>query len=331
MNYSSSTILFIAAADVIDLLPMEEAIGVMGPAFAQLSDGNAKVPRRIHLPIDKHNGMALFMPVYLPDSSKLALKTVTINNNNPARDLPLIHALVTVFDAETGIPQAVMDGAVLTAIRTGAASGLATDLLARRDATRLVIFGAGTQGRTQAQAVCAVRSIEEISVVDLDRKRSENFAQMLSSELGITVHTANAQAALSTADVVCTATTATKPVFLPEWVRPGTHINGVGSYTPRMSEIPAETIAGARVFTDSQQNCWDEAGDLIQARDQGIIGEGHIIGELGELFSGTVIGRKSDADITFFKSVGNAVQDLAAAQLIIENARQQGRGQQISL
>jgi ornithine cyclodeaminase/alanine dehydrogenase-like protein (mu-crystallin family) len=262
----------------------------------------------------------------------MGLKIVTLYGENAARGLPRIQALVVVLDAATGTPLAVMDGASLTAIRTGAASGAATDLLARPDASVAAIFGAGPQARTQLEAVCAVRPIRRAMIFDASAERAEALAGAMATQLGIPVRAAATPAeALVGADVVCTATTAVEPVFADRDVAPGTHINAVGSYKPTVREIPGETVRRARVVVDSREAALAEAGDLLIPMAQGLIGKDHIGAELGEIVAGLKRGRESPAEVTLFKSVGVAVQDLAAANRVLAVAERLNLGTEVAL
>jgi alanine dehydrogenase len=318
--------------DVRQSLPMHEAIEAMKAAFAQLSTGQADVPLRVALEAPSHNGVTLFMPAYLPADDRMAVKIVSVFNDNPAQGLPLIHALVVVVDATTGEPVAVMDGTYLTALRTGAASGAATDLLARQDARTAAIFGAGVQGRTQLEAVCAVRPIQAAWVYDVVPEQASVFAAEMGQRLSLRVQMAGTPAeAACQADVICTATTSTSPVFDDADVRPGTHINAVGAYTPQMQEIPVETVLRAKVVIDHRESSMAEAGDLLIPLRQGQMSETHIYAELGEIAAGLKPGRASAEEITFFKSVGVAVQDVAAASAALEAARRMGLGTEVTL
>ncbi|MFK5953524.1 MAG: hypothetical protein QM498_10740 [Desulfobacterium sp.] len=324
-------ILILSAKEVAICLDMPSAIEAMKGAFTQLSSHEAQVPLRTQMPIPESRGTALFMPVYLPQNRHIGLKTVTVFENNPQKNLPLIHAMMQILDAETGKPLAIMDGEILTAIRTGAGSGLATDLLAHKDAHTVTIIGAGIQGRTQLEAVCAVRPIKTAHVISRSSQNAQIFAKEMAKKLSIEVSVTDPATALATSQVICTATTSLTPVFEDAMITPGTHINGVGSYRPDMCEVPSETVKRARVFVDQKAGCCAEAGDLIQPITAGIITKDHIIAELGELVPGKKPGRLTPNDITFFKSVGNAVQDLAVATLILEKAKAMGLGTTVAL
>lgn len=318
--------------DVRRALPMRQAIEVMKGAFAQLSSGQADLPLRTALDVPDHNGVTLFMPAYLSADDQMGVKIVSVFNDNPAKGLPLIHALVVVVDATTGEPAAVMDGTYLTALRTGAASGAATDLLARPDARVVAVFGAGTQGRTQLEAVCAVRSIEAAWVHDVAPEQASAYAAEMSQRLSLPVNVAKTPAeALGLADVICTATTSSSPVFDDADVQPGAHINAIGAYTPQMQEIPASTVLRAKVVIDHHEASMAEAGDLLIPLQQGMITKNHIYAELGEIVAGRKPGRETPEEVTFFKSVGVAVQDVAAAGAVLEVAQRLGLGTEAAM
>lgn len=324
--------LILPAADVRKALPMAQTIAAMKSAYAALSSGKADAPLRSRLSIPPHEAASLFMPVYLQDDSgeALAVKIVSLFPHNLERGLPLIQAAVLVLEADTGRPLALLEGSTLTAIRTGAASGAATDLLARPDSRVVAIFGAGVQGRTQLEAVCTVRQIETAWIFDAQAERVQAFIHEMAGKGPIPADlraASSPQQAVAEADIICTATTSFMPVFADSHLKPGMHINAVGSYTPEMQEIPSETILRALLVVDSRPAALSEAGDLIQPIRQGLMSEAHIHAELGEIVLGKRPGRESDTQVTFFKSVGVAVQDAAAARLALSNAQELGLGQ----
>ena len=320
------------AQDIRSSVTMPEIIAAVRRAFVQLSAGDAVVPARAQIDVADGLGTTLVMPGYLAKDGGMAVKIVSVFPQNAARGLPMISALVVVVDTTTGRPVAIMDGAVLTALRTGAASGVATDLLARADCRTAAIFGAGVQGRTQLEAVCAVRAIEEAWVYDTDAGRARDFAEEMESRVEATIRVAaDPDKAAKAADVICTVTTSARPVFADGSVRPGTHINAVGVFKPHMQEIPAATVARARVVVDSVHAIMEEAGDLLIPLRGGLITEEHLQTEIGEVAAGKKPGRSSDQEVTLFKSVGVAVQDVAAAALVIARCREMGLGSEIDL
>lgn len=327
--------LILNAADVRRALPMDQAIEAMKNAYAALSAEMAVVPLRTRLPIPNSGALSLFMPAFVGAQSgnALAIKVVSLFPNNPARGLAYIQAAVLVFDSETGQAIALLEGSTLTAIRTGAASGAAIDLLARPESKVVAVFGAGAQGRTQLEAACTARKIETAYIFDPSAEKGMSLAEELQGKGSIPDDlrvAASAREALKQTDIICTATTSQKPVFDDTDVEPGTHISAVGSYTPDMQEIPAETLQRAKIFVDSRVASLEEAGDLIQPIQSGLFDESHICGELGEVVLGKIPGRRSSDEITYFKSVGIAAQDAIAAQVALNNAREMKIGTEVN-
>jgi ornithine cyclodeaminase len=326
----------LTAQDVRQALPMKAAIEATKNAYAALCTGRVTIPLRTHLPIPAEDAATLFMPAYLQNPEKedaLAIKIVSLFPNNPAKDLALIQAAVLALDAKTGQTLALLEGGSLTAIRTGAASGAATDLLARPDSRVAAIFGAGTQGRTQLEAICSVRDLETVWIVDTDPQRVEQFVDEMRGQGPIPEDLRAArdpEQALSNADIVCTATTSLKPVYRAADVQPGTHINGVGSYTLEMVENPPEMLLNASIFIDEKEASLAEAGEIHAAMRDLDLPE-NALKEIGEFVLGKIPGRQSPEEITFFKSVGVAVQDAVAAQLALQNAEAMGLGQDVDL
>ncbi|NCC33169.1 MAG: ornithine cyclodeaminase [Chloroflexia bacterium] len=325
----------LSAADVQAAVSMPEAINAVEAAFVRLSAGYAEVPIRTHVDTPAYEATSLFMPARLDDATHAALgmKVVSIFPQNAARGEPTIYALVTLLDPATGRPVALLDGTYLTALRTGAASGVATRHLARPDARVLALFGAGAQALPQALAVWAERPLERIWLVNRSRQRAEGLAQRM-REAGITCElrfASTADEALAEAEIVCTATSATDPLFGDTALRKGVHINAIGAYRPTMAEIPLATVARARVVVDQAQAAWAEAGELVRAHNAGLITPEQIVGELGAVAAGIVVGRTTDEEVTLFKSVGNAVQDLAVAHLAWQRACELNLGVEVAL
>ena len=318
----------LSADDIEKALPMPEAIAAMQEAFASLARGEAQMPQR--LAIRTEAGTSLFMPAYLPAGKALAQKIVSVFPHNPARGLPTISGLIIVLDADTGEPRALLDGAALTAIRTGAASGLATDLLARPDSRIFALIGAGGQAYQQVRAALAVRNINEVRITSKSGESAERLAQRLRDE-GVNAWATGARQAVQGADIITTVTDSVTPVFLDADVAPGAHINLVGAYTRDMQEAPASTIIRARVFVDDVMAAAHEAGDIIKPIRANLYSTTELAGTLGQLLLGEVSGRQSDEEITLFKSVGLAVQDAAAAARALSRAEQEGLGAMIAL
>ncbi len=328
--------LILNAEEVRKALPMKEAVEAMKEAYTSLSDGRAEVPLRTRLSIPPHEAVSLFMPAYVQtkDTEALAVKVVSLFPKNPARGLAFIQAVVIAFEADTGRAIALLEGSSLTAIRTGAGSGAAIDILSRADSRVAAIFGAGTQGKTQLEAACTVRRIDKAWIFDSDPEKANSFAKEMAGQGPIPRDlrpAATAQEALTDADIICTATTSKTPVFSDGDLKPGAHISAIGSYLPEMQEVPAETIKQAKVVVDSRSAVLEEAGDLIQPIQSGLITQAHVFAELGEIILGKRPGRSNNEEITCFKSVGVALQDAIAAQLALRNADKMGLGQRVNL
>ena len=307
--------IFLNRDQINDLISMEEAIRAMGTAFAQLSNGEAVVPPRLSLDIPDKNATSLVMPAYATGSPYYTVKIVSVNYSNPDKGLPLIHGVVQVFDAENGKHIANLDGASITAIRTGAASGLATDLLAKENANVCAVFGTGVQAASHIEAVLAVRPIEKIIVFSRSKPSAEKFCSTLANQVECVI---GKKESLLEADIVCTTTPAQSPLFETDEIKPGCHLNVVGSAQPSFREVPTGLVARSKIIVDKREACEQEAGDLIIPVQEGSWSFEHLHGELGQVVSGDIIARESENEITLFKSVGNAIQDHAMAHLIME-------------
>ncbi|MDL1897127.1 hypothetical protein FBQ82_12700 [Anaerolineae bacterium CFX7] len=321
--------------DVEQALTMPQAIEVMQDAFARLANHQATVPLRSQLPVPQHNGVALFMPAYIQGTDALAIKIVNVFGDNAQRGLPLIHAVVVALEAQTGRALALIEGGALTALRTGAGCGAATIALARSDARVGLVFGAGVQARTQLRALCAARQLERVYVYDpAPAKAQAMLAELrarpeLSADLRVADDVASAVRA---ADIISCATTSKQPLFDGNDVQPGAHVNAIGSFTPEARETDDAFIKRCnKIVVDAYSGALAEAGDLIQPMEQGILQESDLYAELGEITSGQKAGRANATEITFFKSVGNAVQDAAIAQALLQRAEALGLGVNVEL
>lgn len=331
------SIRILSAADVRAALPMPKAIDAMRHAYSQLSANKVTAPPRQHISTDK--GVTLIMPAYLPERSEFGIKVVSVYDDNPNLDLPRITATVLVLDPVTGAPKAFMDGASLTAIRTGAGGGVAADLLARKDAKKVGLFGAGVQARAQLQAVMAVRDIACVNLIS----RTQASAQQLATEISTWTDApevnlvSTPQAVVEDADIVLCATTSATPLFDGNALKPGTHITAVGTFVPEKREVDTTTIRRSdRIVVDSREDCLEEAGDLIipsaeirtENETPNIVKNELVLGsaEIGEIVNGDKPGRESDDEITLFKSVGVAVQDAVAAAVVLAEAEAKGLG-----
>ena len=297
-----------AAVSIVDLLNAVE------DAYRDVAEGRDRSPIRSRVPLA--DGDLLLMPGVRDGGSGSSVKLVTVMPGNAARGLPTIHALVIWLDAATGRPLALLDGETVTAMRTGAASGVATRLLARRDAATLAVIGAGGQAEWQIRAVVAARDIRRAFVYSRSERARREFADRMAGETGIEIMAVeSAEAAVREADVICCATTSSEPVFDVSWLRPGAHVNGIGAFRAGIVELPPELFARAAVVAvDSRAAAMEEAGDLLAAIETGLLAEEELV-ELGTIGREWANVRDPDA-ITVFKSVGLAIQDLAAAELI---------------
>jgi ornithine cyclodeaminase/alanine dehydrogenase-like protein (mu-crystallin family) len=330
-----STIRILTADNIRAALSMADCIAAVREAFGQLSAGQAVVPVRTQWP--GAGGTALVMPAYLPASSGataasanggLGAKIVAVFPGNPSRNLPTVNALVTLLEVDTGRPIALLDGTYLTALRTGAASGVSTDILAPAEADTLALFGAGVQARTQLLAVCTVRRIRTTWVYDASLERAQALVRDMAGHAPVPADLRVARTpseALRGAHIVAAATTSMVPVFADADLLRGAHVSAVGAFTPEMQEVPAETVARARVFVDQRAAALAEAGDLIVPIQRGLLNPEHLV-EIGEVINGQVPGRQSAEQVTLFKSVGNAVQDIAAATRALAAAEALGLG-----
>lgn len=317
----------LSESDVRAAVDMPAAIDAMRAAFSTLSQGDAIVPVRLGL--ETEHGVSLFMPAYMRPSGQAGAKVVSVNPGNADLGVPAIHAVVLVLDPVTGRPLALMDGTWLTALRTGAVGGLAADLLARDDASIVALFGAGVQARTQLEAVRCVREIREVRVVSPSGNSADGLVAELTDIEARRVD--DPDAAIAGADIVIAATSSATPVFEGARIEPGTHVTGVGSFTTEMREVDTELIVRARVVVDQRDAILEEAGDIVGPIRDGVVDASVMSAEIGEILLGRADRRIDRDEITFFKSVGNAVQDLAVAARVLEVAERDGLGVVVDL
>ena len=321
----------LSSADVAAAVPMDRAIQVARQALEELSAGEITAPLRPPLQLPE-GAVTLVMPGHRPSTRDLAVKVVSVHPRNAARGLPTVHAVVVVVDAATGLPTGLVEGNALTALRTGAAVGAATDLLARPDARILAVFGAGVQARAALRAVCAVRPIAEVRLISRSGRSAERWAAELqqclpASPLRVIV-AASPSEAVRGADILVTATTSTVPVFSGDDVGPGVHVNALGAFRPADRELDEETVTRARIVVDTREGCLAEAGDLLIPLAAGRLDAARIA-ELGEVSLGRRPGRTSPDQVTLYKSVGHAALDVAMAGEAIRRAASLGLGQVI--
>lgn len=322
-------ILVLDHEQVVRLLTMTECIRLMREAFSALGTGAAFQPLRSVVRPPHAGGVLGMMPAYLAlPRPALGMKTITVFPGNVAQGMDSHQGAVLLYSAETGELQAVMNASAITAIRTAAASGLATDLLARREAKVLALIGTGVEAGPHLEAMACVRPIERCRVASRNFANAERFAAEYSGRFGFPVAAAKTiDGALAGADLIVTITNAKEPIVSRAMVADGAHINAVGSCVPWAREVDGATMAAASVFTDRRESAWSEAGDLMMAQTDGSIDSEHIRAELGELLAGNHPGRESETEITLFESLGIGIEDVACAAFLYGVAETSGVGQ----
>lgn len=320
-------LLIIGGAEVKRALTMSDCIEAVERAMRALSSGGADVPLRTVMQLPGGRNFFGVMPGYLADPRGLGAKIITIFPDNAKLGLSSHVGLVLLFDTEIGFPLAVMDAGEITAIRTAAASAVATRVLARRDATHLAILGTGEQAITHLEAMSKVRTLRTIRVWGRSVEKAAAFAHEHGARLGLKIElTKSAEEAVTGADIICTVTASREPILNGAWLARGAHVNLVGSSRPTSREADDDVVALSRFFVDSRTSARAEAGELQHAISAGLVSDSHVLGEIGEVLGGKVVGRTGNQDITVYKSLGVAAQDMAAAHVIYEHAVRDGIG-----
>lgn len=323
-------LLIVGSADVKRALSMSDCIAAVDRAMRALSSGGADVPLRTVMKLPGGRNFFGVMPGYLAEPRGLGTKIITIFPDNAKLGLSSHVGLVLLFDSEIGFPLAVMDAGEITAIRTAAASAVATRALARHDASHLAILGTGEQAITHLEAMSKVRSLRTVRVWGRSPEKAATFAQEQGSRLGLKVETApTAEAAVSGADIICTVTSSREPILNGAWLQKGAHVNLVGSSQLINREADDDVVALSRFFVDSRVSARAEAGELKHAIEAGLVSDSHVLGEIGEVLNDAVAGRTSHHDITVYKSLGVAAQDMAAARVIYDRAVRDGIGMNV--
>jgi ornithine cyclodeaminase/alanine dehydrogenase-like protein (mu-crystallin family) len=297
--------------EIAQRLTYEVCIPIVREAMIAFSSGKTRQLLRSYLPLGEGRLFGI-MPGALGEGEPFGAKLISVYPENFNQGLQSHQGLVILFEPTSGAPVCVLHAAEITAIRTAAASAVATDALARRDASTMAIIGYGEQAHTHARAICKVRDLRSITVWGRSSVRAEAFASRMSAELGIPVRAArDAREAVAEADIVCTVTAAREPVVLGAWIRPGTHLNIVGSSVPGPVEVDSDLVVRSRYVVDSREGILRAGAEFLTAKEAGLIGDDHIASEIGEVCAGTRVGRRSERDITIYKSIGHIVQDLA--------------------
>jgi len=317
--------------EVASVLTMKDCISAVEQAFRELSEGTAVLPLRTA--ISPGEGLSLYMPAYLKKMGALACKVVTVYKNNPSKhNLPTTIGKVLLQDPETGNVICIMDGGYLTAVRTGAASGVATRYLARKQEGQVAgIFGAGVQAKMQLRGIAEARKLSKAMVFDISEEAVKKFIAEMGPELNLEIIPTSSPDDMMKADILATATSSASPVFDGTKVREGCHINGIGSHTSNARELDTAIVKRSKFVGDSYEACFKEAGDIIIPVNAGEIPREHFYAELGELISGKKAGRENDREITLFKSNGLAIQDAATAKLVYEKALAAGIGMSVEI
>ncbi len=324
--------LLLSETQVQSLIDIDDLIATLEQAHIQYSTGKAVMPVRLVVPLPKIQGRITSMPGYLNNDRALGMKVVTYFQNNPKRGLPAILATIMLFSAETGKMIAVMDGSYITAIRTACASAMATKALANPQTPVLGILGAGVQARAHIQALARVRKLEKIFLYSRSGSSAETIKGEMAPQIDAALEVAaSAEQTARAADLLVTVTTANEPILKQDWLKAGVHINAVGSHRPDSREIDGATVARARVVVDSREAIMAECGDILLAVKEGAITAADVHGEIGEILAGTKTGRQSQNELTLYKSVGIAIQDVATANLVYQKALKQGVGTNVEM
>jgi ornithine cyclodeaminase len=321
-------LLVLNQSEIEELLPMSVCIDVMAEALSALTKGQVHLPLRMVVRPPESTGVMALMPAHIAgEDAALGVKVINVFNGNPAKGKDSRQGAVLLFDASTGEPLALMNASAITAIRTAAVSGVATRLLAREGAGDLAIIGSGVQARSHLAAMACVRSIRQARIASRNFEHAQRFAAKMQPLYAFPIEPVKAiEAALHQADLIVTATSSSEPVVQREWIAPGAHINVVGASQPHAREIDTATIAAASLFVDRRESTLNESGDYVQAAREGAIGPEHIRAEIGEVLIGAKAGRTRPDEITLFKSLGLAVEDVAAAAYLYQQAQKHSAG-----
>ena len=325
-------VLIVNQGEVRRLLPMNECMDVMAQTLTALARGEAIQPLRLVMRLPEKIGALGVMPSYLGNIASMGLKVISVFPGNHGTKYDSHQGAVLLFEAKHGQLLSLMDASAITAIRTAAVSGVATRLLAREDAQTLAILGSGVQARTHLSAMIEARNVTRARVWSRNAERARQFADRETERHGIPVSAAlTVQEAAAEADIICTTTAAPEPVLRAEWIAKGAHINAVGSSIPTTRELDTAAVKNARLYVDRRESTLNEAGDFLFAKQEGAIDDKHIVGEIGEILTGAVPGRRTPDEITLFKSLGLGIEDLAAASHVYAKAVETGAGVSVEL
>lgn len=329
---TDQSILVLTATEIERLLPMKVCIDLMATTLTDLERGELHQPLRTIVRPENARGVMGLMPTYRRGTQgSFGLKAICVFPGNPKRGLDAHQGGVLLFSGETGELQGVFNASAITAIRTAAVSGVATRLLAREDASELTVFGAGVQARVHLEAMSAVRPLKRARIVSRNPEHAEQFAAEMAPKFSFSIEPcADAKQAIDGADLIVTCTSAKEPILKREWIREGAHINAVGACIPTAREIDSATMAASRLFVDRRESALNEAGDYLLAERDGFVTPDSIEAEIGELLTGKKQGRQSKHDLTLFKSLGIAVEDLASAEYLFKKATEENVGTRVA-
>lgn len=322
----------IKQSEVAALLPMADCIGLVAQALEAAAGGGAVQPPRTMMPVPGTSGFLGLMPGYLNTPETLGVKLISVYPDNFGTGVESHQGVIVLFQPGTGTPVALMDAGEVTAIRTAAASGVATRALARDEASTLALLGYGVQARTHLDAMRAVRNITRVRVWGRSAERADAFAQAESKRTGLPIEAAaTAEAAVAGADIVCTLTASATPILEGRWLEEGMHINAVGAATPTTRELDTEAVVRSRLYVDLKESAINQAGEFVIAKSEGRLQESHIVGEVGEVLAGLAPGREDAGQITLFKSLGIVVEDLVSALHVYDAAKARGIGVMVEI
>ena len=316
--------MFVNKKKIASLLPMEECVEVMEKMFRSLATGECLQPLRSIMRLPDRSGVLGMMPGLAGNLGVMGIKVITVFHANSEVGLPSHQGIVMLFDAKHGQPLMLFDALEITAIRTAAASAVATKVLSRQNSSTLTIIGSGEQAKRHIEAMLLVRNIKQINLWSRNEKNARQLVNELSGEYNIPVHIKkNVQQAVENADIICTVTSSKEPLVMGEWIAAGTHINAVGSSTAFARELDTAAIVKSKLFADCYESLFNEAGDFLIPKKEGAVTDEHIKAELGEVLSGTKKGREHDDEVTIFKSLGIAAEDIFSAYHIYEKIKNQ--------
>ena len=316
--------IYINKETIASMLPMSECIDVMETMFCSLANGECMQPLRSLMWLPDKSGLLGMMPGFAPSLDVMGIKVISVFHGNRDANLPSHQGVVMLFDARHGEPLAIFDALEITAIRTAAASAVATRILSRQDSESLAIIGSGEQAKRHLESMSLVRKIKHVNVWSRNRQHAEEFVANMSDNYEIPIELkSDVQQAVHNADIICVVTSSSQPVLCGKWISPGTHINAIGSATPSTRELDTECVAQSKLYTDCYDSIFNEAGDFLIAKKEGAITDNHVRGEIGEVLLGRKTGRESEKEITIFKSLGIAVEDIFSAYHIYKKIKQQ--------